>query len=311
MADDLNEFTVREQGVGGGLLDVVRRRGSADAFTGRRLMILVHGFNVTQDEAALSLAGFHRRLSDHSRPGAGQPYAAWAFYWPGDHQVRWLSAATYAARIDTAGWAGERLGKLLTKLRPDQQVVLIGHSLGCRVVLQALKYVASARVEGTSSAQVIGVCLMAAAVPAGLCAGAGEPYRSGVIQDPVHVLHSRNDCVLQRMFPQGQALKGEFKGEAVGRNGGPPERWARLHDTGLGHSDYLSDPGAAAEVARILDPALPRFFPGRPVPRDHCLRFRKLTSRKLAGRRIGDPNAGWTDCWPVAGAEGRSPASVR
>ena len=302
MAAELNELTVREQGVGGGVLRVVRRRGNSDPFADQQLMIFVHGFNVTQDDAAASLAGFHRRLSDYSRSSTRQLPSAWAFYWPGDHQVRLLSAATYAARVDTTQLAGELLGKLLTKLQPDRQVVLVGHSLGCRVVLEALTYIANERVAGTQSAQVIGVCLMAAAVPVKRCTGAEEPYRSAVITGPIHVLHSRNDCVLHRIFPQGQLIKGEFKGEAVGLNGGPPERWAQLHDTGLGHGDYLTDLRAIAEVARIIDPTLPRYFTARPLPKDHCLRLRKLGWRKQASRRIGDRNAGWTDCWPVAGA---------
>ncbi|MGH6741483.1 MAG: hypothetical protein ACREDY_21070, partial [Bradyrhizobium sp.] len=76
------ELSVRELAVGGEVIDVVKWRG-ASPYLCPRLLILVHGFNLTQDRAAEALAGFHRRLASNAR---SLP-PAWRFYWPGDHEI--------------------------------------------------------------------------------------------------------------------------------------------------------------------------------------------------------------------------------
>lgn len=305
MQTELNELSVRELSVGGDVINVVRYRG-LDPRKSERLLILIHGFNVTQARAAETLTGFHRRLADSSAGGARSLPPAWIFYWPGDHEDPLFSAATYSDRIDTAKLAGERLGKLLTKLSPHQEVILIGHSLGCRVLLQALSYVADAHADGTPSAQVIMACLMAAAVPEGRCQGHNQPYRSDVIKPAIHVMYSRDDCVLHRFFPLGQKVKGEVMGPAVGYLGGPPERWTEpRRETGLGHGDYLTAPESAAAVAKMIDPTLPQTLAARKLPHERCLKKpRWLGQRKLPSRVLGEPglDSGWLDLWQPAGS---------
>jgi len=298
----LNEFTVREQDVGGGVLRVVRRRGSQSAYLSRRMIILVHGFNVPQQAAVESFATFHGRLSDQlSGVGRHLP-PIWAFYWPGDHESRGLSAATYSARIPVAERAGERLGKLLTKLDPAQQVILIAHSLGCRVVLEALRYVADEEAGGTASAEVPVACLLAAAVPVGRCVGQAEPYAPSVITNTVHVLYSCRDRILQWTFRVGQHIYGEDKGEAVGRNGWPVDRWAEPYDTGLGHKGYWSASQSVDEVARVIEPTLSRGIAIRYLPAEEPNEGRNIEARRIADRSQGDDlDSAWTDCWPTAG----------
>lgn len=302
MQTGLNELSVRERSVGGDVIDVVRCRG-LDPRNSERLLILIHGFNMTRQRAADALAGFHRRLSS----GSARPLPdTWFFYWPGDHEDPRLSAVTYSVAVETAKTAGERLGQLLTELSPSQEVILVGHSLGCRVLLHALRYVAGAHARGTPSAQVVMACLMAAAVPEGRCQGLHQIYGSDVIKPAIHVMYSRNDCVLHRIFPLGQKLKGEVMGPAVGYLGGPPERWAEpRRETGLGHGDYLTAPESAATVAKMIDPTLPQTLAARKLPHERCLKKpRWLGQRKLPSRDLGErgPDSGWFNLWEEAGS---------
>ncbi|HET9893466.1 MAG TPA: alpha/beta hydrolase [Streptosporangiaceae bacterium] len=304
MQAPLSELTVREKGIGGRVIEVVRWRGldPRDRFKNPRLLILVHGFNMAQGRAADELSGFHRRLAGCSSSARPLP-PAWMFYWPGDHEIRSLSATTYSVRVPVAERAGERLGRLLTELSPSQRVILVGHSLGCRVVLEALNYVANERARGTPSAEVTLACLMAAAVPQGRCQGGGQPYRGEVIKNPVHIMFSRNDCVLRGVFPLGQKVNGEDMGPAVGYLGGPPGRWEQPpHETDLGHGGYLTATRSANAVAKIIDGTIPQAMPARKLPRRICLAMpHGLRKRQLASRAVGDQDVGWTDCWPTAG----------
>jgi predicted alpha/beta hydrolase family esterase len=63
-------------------------------------------------------------------------------------------------------------------LSDKQEVILVGHSLGCRVVLEAVAHIAVEREHGrTGGAQISSLCLMAAAVPIGDCDGVEAPYK--------------------------------------------------------------------------------------------------------------------------------------
>jgi pimeloyl-ACP methyl ester carboxylesterase len=297
VTSSLNEFNVREQPIGGGLLYVVKRRGSRLAYKSLRMIILVHGFDVPQQSAAESLGAFRERLLSRLSGSGGAEPSVWAFYWPGD-----LSRAAFPAAIPRAELAGERLGELLTTLDPAQQVVLIGHSLGCRVVLQALHYVADAKAKGRTSADVPLACLLAAAVPIGRCAGNGAPYRREVIKNTVHVLFSRADGTLRSWFRVGQALY-ENMGEAVGLNGLPGDRWTDPFDTGLKHKDYWSADTSVNKVAEIIAPTRPRGMATWHLPSAEPPEGRRLEARGVTSRALGDDlDSAWTDCWPTAGA---------
>lgn len=302
MDQRLNEFTAREDRGSGTVARVVRRRGLKSAYTSPELVILIHGFNVPQERAAESLEGFWRRLRSSLGSRGRKLPPAFAFYWPGSHENWALSAATFTARIGVADDAGKLLGTLLTKLRPSQRVILIGHSLGCRVLLQALTHVADQKAAcHTESAEVPVACLLAAAVPVGRCVD-GERFSSAVIKNNVEALHSRSDRVLQFFFAPGQHLFERDKAEAVGRNGGPPRRWGPRHDMGLGHGHYLTSDRAADEVARIIDPRLSWAIGSWYLPGEELPEARKLARRDVPSRSINDDlEAGWVNCWPIAG----------
>jgi len=67
---------------------------------------------------------------------------------------------TFSVRIDEAKEAGRQLaGSITDKLEPRQEVFFVAHSLGCRVVLEALYTIAGRRIgRGAASARRCGAC---------------------------------------------------------------------------------------------------------------------------------------------------------
>jgi len=298
----LKELTVRRDPVGGLVLDTVRWR-RASPYDSDRLVILVHGFNVRQEAATDSYVAFLRQLSVELGPvGSAKLPPVWAFHWPGDHPSRFFSKVTYSVRVPIAQMAGRLLGELLMRLHSKQRVFLIGHSLGCRVLLEALVYMANERVSRPDAgAEVSLTCLLAAAVPIECCTGDKEPYRHEVLTNTIHVLYSRNDYVLRFFFPGGQRQLGENKGEAVGLHGLPLRRWIRAPDTGLFHKSYWKKPKSVSIVARMIEPTLPRLQSIRSLPVQEPAEPWTLDSRKLHKRSFGDDlDSGWNDCWSTA-----------
>ena len=135
----------------------------------------------------------------------------------------------------------------------EQQVVLVAHSLGCRVALECL---AEIRAQGDdwTGAKVVATCLMAAAVPTPLCTAPGA-YDTTLSDCCETVLYSTHDRVLTTCFRPGQSLYGE-KGQAVGYEGMPSGRWnCLLHkgkNTAVGHGDYWTNGVVAHYLGGVL-----------------------------------------------------------
>ena len=176
----------------------------------------------------------------HGR-GALERYGAFfGFHWPGDHRSKPASIATFPVRIAEAQVAGQQLARLIRRcFRSDQEVFFIAHSLGCRVVMEALYAIAAMEADGVIGlATVRGVFLMAGAVPYQKCKE-GQIFRRRDPERPRDwVIHSARDLVLRVPFPSGEWLHGEGGGEAIGRHGLPTGRWHRSVPTKLGHGDY-------------------------------------------------------------------------
>jgi len=210
------------------------------------------------------------------------------FFWPSDTDIiKIFSAADYPRRVETAISAGAELGEYLKKiaeLNPHLRVQLVGHSLGCRVVLSAVQQLA----EEPSKVPVVRVLLMGAAVPEGDCTASGPwpkkaselfnvspgpwpkkvselfnvwPDREAARNSDV-ILYSRDDEILGWKFRLGEhearrrGLRSSDS-KAVGLLGGPgPKRWTEEVDScGLKHSDYehYSKPLIAAQLGYSPD----------------------------------------------------------
>jgi predicted alpha/beta hydrolase family esterase len=227
-----------------------------------RIVLMVHGYNVSEDagrDAFDTYAALVRLHASSLVPNLR------GLTWPGDWDVRlpfWilrtaLRPAIYSRRVHTARDLAPHLARYLQNLRaPDGgkcTIVLVGHSLGCRLILETLKYLPATDDENPVSH----VILMAAAVPVAHVYESGELLQSVKRADTRIVLHSTDDTVLRRYFRPGQlaARDGGLWPEAVGLRGhAAAGLWSPLSRqmVGYDHGDYWGSYVAARVLAEAL-----------------------------------------------------------
>jgi pimeloyl-ACP methyl ester carboxylesterase len=243
-------------------------------------LILVHGFNNHAGEAAIAYLGFREAQCDRFadlKPDILEKLLGDTF-WPGD--AKWagpldlVDFLVYPAAVGTAKAAGPLLGDMVLEFSKLDKVHFIGHSLGCRVVLETLDYLL---LKGFSLSRVGGVCLMAAAVPIYMVQEGGKFAslldRLGTSGGKILVLHSTSDPVLHFAFGPGQTAAGKGEGwfpTALGRFG-PPPGMRGIHDDepieGAGHSDYWGWNKSSA--SKEATGAVGDFFKLGDRPREH------------------------------------------
>lgn len=242
-------------------LGVVRPSGfaRADPEPGKRMVLLVHGYNNNPAEAAKSYFALRRNLDNVLRNcGTGEAMRKqfqqdiWEFYWPGFEALSHVSdagaargwpeaiasAPGYPLEVKKArAWVPSGLAAYLKSASPSE-IFLIGHSLGCRVVLETVVRL----VAPVQRIAITGFLLMAGAVPVDLLLentafflrtrGAGKRY----------CLFSFVDMVLGLTFPPGQILAGEIPRygapEATGLTGAPAGFYTMQGQTWLSHGGY-------------------------------------------------------------------------
>src|SRR5713101_2840357 len=166
--------------------------GGAHPLSRRPLILLIHGYNNDDYEAADGY--FHMRCNlDKALTFAGVDEARrkeiqstiWEFYWPGYQPLtllnpkarprRWyepvISAPSYKFEVAKARtWVPSELFEYLLQIQPSE-IFFIAHSLGCRVVLETVrKLLESLRTRSV----VTGFLLMASAVPIDLLEESGS-----------------------------------------------------------------------------------------------------------------------------------------
>lgn len=223
-----------------------------DFDSAQRLIILVHGYNNSEEAARAAFGKFRRQV------GAGVPQRElWEFHWPGDHPIRFISRITYPARVLGSESVGLRLARFLHDHPRFRSVSLVAHSLGCRVTLEAI---AAVRAMGDSYAgpPIEHVFLLAAAVPVPMCVPPpfafttrrfGSPWRTS----EEHIFYSRSDRVLRWGFGFFQRFAATSEeGPAVGVNGFPLGRWKSTKSTGLRHGEYWESAIVRDEFVRRI-----------------------------------------------------------
>jgi hypothetical protein len=229
----------------------------------------------------------------------------WAFYWPGDHSsgvFRILGAANvYSTRRDGAIISGQSLGELIMRLSPQQKVTLVAHSMGCRVLLEALAHCSKEQRKGRSGAQIVAACLMAAAVPTTECEGPEEDYRLRPGEPRELVLFSSNDEVLRPGFRIGEWLYDSKEGPAVGATGLPDGRWSvGSIDTTLGHTRYWKDRRSVNLVDKFLSGGPINEIMSRAGPEERTWQQprRDQVAREVSTRDVGDGDVlEWQNCF--------------
>src|ERR1700682_1877735 len=222
----------------------------------RHLLIRVHGYNNTTTQATKSFVkqiGLQMRHFNESRYA---PDAIAFFHWPGNFGLRGLSLAGYPWDIERAIDSADRLARYLAAIpRPADpgalKISIIGHSLGCRLILEMLKKL-------PPDMNVPGVSFMAPAVPVELV-DAGRLRTTTAPPRQMLKCHSNLDDALGIGFPLVQraahelGIEDQFYREAVGLHGHPIAMGKGVR-TYHGHSDYWNDKDVANEYLALIDP---------------------------------------------------------
>jgi pimeloyl-ACP methyl ester carboxylesterase len=263
--------------------------GSWDPKDYALLTVFVYGFNNDPGDewdrwSKKTWPGIKPLITPHSDGGIPGQHGVILFSWPGDsnHLADAFGLVLYPAKIRPAIESGVELAKYLKKIASCNKglhVQVVGHSLGCRVVLSAVEELAREPQE----VQVVRVLLMGAAVPERDCTGQGpwpmkvrdlfsapQGYKFAASSDII--LYSSNDEILKWNFIIGESaakpknVKSLGFHKAVGLTGGPyPKRWTGVVDScGLRHSEYLTDPTALMHVADLFGTLAYRQLPARP-----------------------------------------------
>lgn len=246
----INRLSVRrEDGAGRGLAE---HECSFEAREADRIVIMIHGFNTSKDDASAKYRALAREIEKRASGGFSALGELVEFHWPGDHPNAAVSLASYGSRVGPAKDAGQKLARRWLRCRRrDQHVVVIAHSLGCRAALELEATIADiAEESGYNGARIDALFLMAAAVPVSLCTPASD-YPAPIEGAAEHVLVSKKDGTLLRWFNAGQDIANE-PGEAVGIRGDPAHRWTTVVPTTLDHGEYWGDAYLAHVICRIL-----------------------------------------------------------
>ena len=233
-------------------------RALLDDIRGRDVFLMAHGYNVNREHGTKSLGQWKSKLQF----GIGTNAVFIGVLWPGD--------CVLPIFIDYV-WEGseaEKSGTMLGEFVRDNfgfaaSLTFASHSLGARVVLQAIQTLAD-------SNRVRNLILMAAAIEDDTLLREFNAAANKV--DRVSVVYSLEDHVLQLAYPGGNLIGGLIeRGDpnvkaALGRLG-PSEPWPgkiipnpRLPSFwDYGHTDYMTTdpvPGDFALPVFVPDPSL-------------------------------------------------------
>lgn len=285
----------------GGRLSFARPRGTRGPRGCHLLTIYVHGLNNHEYEAL-------QRWDDDIWPGmdrliSRQTSDIMLLFWPSVLDIRKILSLLeeYTLRVETAIGAGVLLSEYIKELsedNPNLRVQLVGHSLGCRVILSAVQQLS----EQPQKVAVARQLLIGAAVPEGDCTEQG-PWPKKVSdlfrikgrrlsKNSDVILYSQDDEILGWKFQAAEAgarrrgLESFGSRKAVGLTGGPsPNRWTEVvHFPRMGHSDYLTEPDALQYVAGMVGRLVDRPVSKRPEDK-RLLDEKKLGQRRLASMR--------------------------
>jgi esterase/lipase superfamily enzyme len=252
----------------------------------RHILILVHGFNNTTSEATASYELHLGLLNEHFSQSRVAPDAIVFFHWPGN--FGWVGFAGYPIDIGRAKESAARLAQYLVDFpRPSDpgafKITMIGHSLGCRLILEMLKIL-----ENGPPLNVEVVSLMAPAVPVELVDEGGD--LASTVATPRRILkcHSHHDTVLAFAFPLGQLTayrigkEDRLYQEALGLYGYPFIVGMRVLTTNQ-HGEYWGDRAVAHECSKAIDSAFrPLPAPSEPETRS-LLVTSEISARRLPG----------------------------
>lgn len=184
----------------------------------RDYVLFVHGFRNSHKEARTSYACFRGLFADLN---VNAQFVE--LHWPGD-SVNGLAWASYWRHPDTAAKCGALLAEWIKKAPNGARFILVGHSLGCRLILEAFRNMKVSERRRLIS----GVCLMAAAVPVNMVKNEDlGPLKRDHTEWTI--LYSGQDITLRLAFYLGQvAAIDSLYSPSVGSTGEPKSLWTRV-----------------------------------------------------------------------------------
>lgn len=264
---------------------------------GQPICFLIHGYNVDPQGAAEAYSRLFHSIQRRQVLPALLNSRSWLVYWAGYASgglatgKSIISPLTYAQQIPSAMAAAQALRRYIDQYsRPESEITVIAHSLGCRLALELLdSYITHPTIHRPVFRAVI---LMAAAVSYDVLEDLSALWRGALIPEQRSVLFSHDDLVLAGPFRAGQTLAGEgFFPRAVGATGRPLSGfWTRTVRTRNGHSGYFDDDTSADEVSRCLGLAIPSMagdvnLTGVGLEPPRVLPALELASRFVTGER--------------------------
>jgi Alpha/beta hydrolase of unknown function (DUF900) len=217
--------------------------GLIQAIQGRDLLLGTHGFHVNRADGISNLSHWNEWLQ------VGTNGFFVGVLWPGD--ARWIPFIDYPVEGDEAIKSGQLLAEyLISNFAGANSLSFASHSLGARVVLEAIRNLSSMFKLKT-------VTIMAGAID-DTCLS--DEYKDAAARiSTISVLASSCDDVLKWAFPAGNTAAGIVtRGDpywhgALGRYGpNPPNRPSNLCKTPIlpdswdyGHHSYINCSGPA------------------------------------------------------------------
>jgi pimeloyl-ACP methyl ester carboxylesterase len=253
----------------------LKLEGLLDWIHGQDVLIGTHGFNVDRQDGIQCLSQWEGLLS---LGGTGRFVG---FLWPGDSES--LHALSYPAEPQHAVAAGGKLAEFVDAHFGDAaSISFVSHSLGARVVLEAMKQL---------NLPVRRAMVMAGAIGDDCLTGAYAQAAANV--ETISVMASKEDGILRWAFPLGDLVAEIIDGDhpwwesALGRFG-PKKRPQNYQapcqipkEWDYGHGDYLR-----------VDPPAPAILPPDPqIP--------KRGDEPLGGA------GGWQEAWSASCVSGR------
>ncbi|MEM6932482.1 MAG: alpha/beta hydrolase, partial [Pseudomonadota bacterium] len=190
----------------------------------------------------------------------------------------WLVRRAEECGSELAHWIHQQPG----------EVIIVAHSLGCRLTLEALS-----RLSRMAGGPTVRLFLMAAAVPVQLMRQDTDLRHGLERASSVDVLHSQADGVLAVWFRLGQSLapgEDQVLPEAVGLRGHPGGKvWTRSAEMpAYTHGEYWVGNRMASHVANRLGAPVAKPRPVRLTshPRVHRERPSSPDRPAVAARRL-------------------------
>ncbi len=253
----------RTEGVAGSVLDephVLEANGLVDPpvleyldpsllaarIAGREIVFATHGFNVSRVKGVHTLARLERDLN------LPATFVFVGVLWPGDW---WIPVVNYPSEAGDAVRCGRSLARFVnTRLSAAADLSFVSHSLGGRLVLEAVKRLDRPARE---------VCVLAAAVDDD-CLTTTQYDAARRNARRVSVLASKGDRVLQIAYPVGDFLSDILydddspERKALGYHGPRPRAEHVLHAQIPGreyeHWDYFPPADLNAHNAKVMRP---------------------------------------------------------